>query len=271
MKAAILLLGVAFVVLVSGCTSTGSILADREAAERGALDALSEEPCETVQCGYREQTCPDGTVVQCQEQCARGLCQPCIVSCSRHQAPASAAPPVDLCAGILCPTKAYCADGSEVPCPSSCDTSTGICTKCEPDCSHVAAGPGTPPSARSPPAPAQPPSAPPAPPPAPPPSARISAISFAVPGEKDDPNLEWVELSGSGDLAGWTLSDRGDKNLYTFPAFTLSGSVRVHSGKGINSASALYWGRSISVWNNDGDTATLRDKSGATIDERSGP
>ena len=169
MKVALLLLSVAVVVLVAGCTSTGSF-ADREAAERAALDspALSEEPCETVECGYREQTCPDGTVVQCQEQCARGLCQPCTVSCSRHRAaPAPSGAEVDLCAGLRCPTKAYCSDGSEVPCPSSCDPATGICSKCTPDCSHVAARESAslpaspPPSTPS----AQPPGSPPAQPP----------------------------------------------------------------------------------------------------------
>jgi hypothetical protein len=40
-------------------------------------------------------------------------------------------------------------------------------------------------------------------------------------------------------------------------------SVILHTGKGTNTSSNLYWGRSWYVWNNTGDKATSRDSSGA--------
>ncbi len=68
-------------------------------------------------------------------------------------------------------------------------------------------------------------------------------------------------------LTGWTIADEGARNTYTFPVFVLDAgsNVTVHSGAGNETASDLYWGRSSPVWNNDGDTATLADASGAIV------
>lgn len=245
MKAALLL---ALLLAVSGCTTTGAAL-ERPEAE-------PPEPCEVVVCGRIQERCPDGTLVECQEQCSGGLCVPCTVSCVGHEDELAAAPATDLCAPVRCPSLGYCPDGSVAPCASRCDPESGICSVCVPECAAA--------QAVAAPAPLPTPAA------AAPPSVRITAISFKAAGEKEDPNLEWVELSGTGDLSGWTLSDAGT-NRYTFPPFALSGSVRVHSGKGTDTGTELYWGRTISVWNNDGDTAILKDASGALVDSRSGP
>lgn len=43
-------------------------------------------------------------------------------------------------------------------------------------------------------------------------------------------------------------------------------SVTLHTGKGTNTATNLYWGRSSYVWNNTGDTATLKNAAGTTED-----
>lgn len=65
-------------------------------------------------------------------------------------------------------------------------------------------------------------------------------------------------------MTGWTLQDAA-ATTYTFPTFTLpcGGIVKVHTDSGTNTATDLWWGRSSAVWNNSGDTATLRD--GATV------
>ncbi len=82
---------------------------------------------------------------------------------------------------------------------------------------------------------------------------------------------EWVSVANgepaAANLTGWTITDEGARNTYTFPAFTLdSGAdVTVHSGAGNDTATDLYWGRSSPVWNNDGDIATLADTSGAVV------
>ena len=100
----------------------------------------------------------------------------------------------------------------------------------------------------------------------------------------DKLNGEFVILENEGpekvSLSGWTLTDRtatGEKpHVYRFPpTFTLSPreKVYVHTGlgkdsfeKGDPSRWNLYWGRQSFVWNNEGDTATLFDAEGNTVD-----
>ncbi|MFB3763629.1 MAG: lamin tail domain-containing protein [Methanotrichaceae archaeon] len=81
----------------------------------------------------------------------------------------------------------------------------------------------------------------------------------------------WVEIAnegtGSMNLAGWTLMNT-ENQAYSFPAnFTLkTGSiVKVHSGKGDNTAADLF--NSTLVWNDKGDTATLKDATGKIVSE----
>ncbi|WP_214019537.1 MBL fold metallo-hydrolase [Methanoculleus sp.] len=68
-------------------------------------------------------------------------------------------------------------------------------------------------------------------------------------------------------LTGWTVTDEGTRNTYTFPVFTLDpgADVAVHSGVGNDTATDLYWGREAPVWNNDGDLATLADANGTVV------
>jgi hypothetical protein len=83
---------------------------------------------------------------------------------------------------------------------------------------------------------------------------------------------EWVELhntSGSSiRLTGWTLSD-AQGHTFTFPAYTIRpyGNVKVRTGPGTNTQYSLYWGRGWYVWNNTGDTATVRNRAAALIDQ----
>jgi hypothetical protein len=43
-------------------------------------------------------------------------------------------------------------------------------------------------------------------------------------------------------------------------------TVKIHTGKGTNTAYHRYWGRGWYVWNNTGDKATLRNKAGTVKD-----
>ena len=78
---------------------------------------------------------------------------------------------------------------------------------------------------------------------------------------------EWVEINNVGErtqeLTNWTLQDEQD-HAYTFPFFVLGseGVVTVHTGDGNDTNTDLYWGMAGSVWNNDGDVATLADETG---------
>jgi len=95
----------------------------------------------------------------------------------------------------------------------------------------------------------------------------ISNASFIAPSpEKENLNEEWVELTNLGgvdeDLTGWTLED-AQNHTYTFRSFTLNAGskVKLHTGKGDDSAEDLYWNKNTPVWNNSGDVATLKDAS----------
>ncbi|WP_276258690.1 lamin tail domain-containing protein [Haloglomus litoreum] len=92
--------------------------------------------------------------------------------------------------------------------------------------------------------------------------------------DNENLNDEYVTLENTGDtdlsLAGWTVSDEAGKT-YTFGDVTLAPGERVtlHTGSGTDGDGDLYWGREGAVWNNGGDTVTVRDDSGAVVAERS--
>jgi len=99
----------------------------------------------------------------------------------------------------------------------------------------------------------------------------ITNANFAATSpEKENLDEEWVEISnlGSADvsLAGWTLED-AQNHTYKFPDFSLkaSGAVKIHTGMGNDTTEDLFWNRSSSIWNNDGDVATLTDASGNMV------
>jgi len=102
---------------------------------------------------------------------------------------------------------------------------------------------------------------------------RITALHYDGPGcDRIAPNGEWVELTNEGDapvdLSGYTLKDEG-LHLYTFGAVVLApgATVRVYSGRGTDTATELHWGLAgEEVWDNDGDTAYLRDPAGMFVD-----
>jgi lamin tail-like protein len=70
-----------------------------------------------------------------------------------------------------------------------------------------------------------------------------------------------------GQLGGGTLSDR-DRHTYTFHhyLFAACATVRIHTGIGGDTRTDLYQGRRPYVWDNDADTAALRNEHGRTID-----
>ncbi len=99
----------------------------------------------------------------------------------------------------------------------------------------------------------------------------IKDASFIAPSpEKENLNGEWVGIANQGSsnqsLVKWVLEDK-DNHTYAFRDFTLkAGSlVKVHTGRGEDNLTDLYWGRSSPVWNNDGDIATLKDASGNVV------
>lgn len=82
---------------------------------------------------------------------------------------------------------------------------------------------------------------------------------------------EWVEITNRSpspvSLGGWKIEDEGGKHTYTFASYTLGSQATVilYTGKGMNTATELYWGSGNPIWNNDGDTASLYDNSGNPV------
>jgi hypothetical protein len=103
----------------------------------------------------------------------------------------------------------------------------------------------------------------------------ISEIFYNSPGpdhgSNQSLNAEWVKLRNRTghriSLSGWTLRDRAH-HVYHFVGYSLraNGTVRIHTGSGRDTQRNLFQNRGWYVWNNDGDTATLRGPAGNVRD-----
>jgi hypothetical protein len=111
-------------------------------------------------------------------------------------------------------------------------------------------------------------------------AATTSQIQFRLiyynsPGPDDGSNAslnaEYVTLKNVGTtaryLTGWTVEDLAG-HVYKFGSFRLGAGnkVRIHTGRGTNTSTDRYWGRSWYVWNNDGDKAKLHNAAGVWKD-----
>ncbi|MGW1675052.1 lamin tail domain-containing protein [Streptomyces sp. NPDC002324] len=106
----------------------------------------------------------------------------------------------------------------------------------------------------------------------------VSAVQYDSPGRDDRSNRslnkEWAELTNttrqSVNLDDWTLEDESG-HTYTFEHYRLASraTVRIHTGEGHDTRTDLYQDRRASVWNNDRDTATLRNDHGRFVDDES--
>ena len=107
------------------------------------------------------------------------------------------------------------------------------------------------------------------------PCVRIYRIYYNSPGKDDRSNkslnAEWIPLRNycgtSRALTNWRIKDvAGHK--YVFGTFRLGGGkyVKVHTGHGTNTATDRYWGSGNYIWNNDKDTAYLRNRFGNLVD-----
>jgi Lamin Tail Domain len=103
----------------------------------------------------------------------------------------------------------------------------------------------------------------------------IYRIYYNSPGTDTGSNTsldaEWIQLhnrcSTSRSLTNAKIKDAAGHS-YTFGSYTLGGGkyVKVHTGKGTDTATHRYQGRSWYVWNNDKDTAYLYNASGTRLD-----
>jgi micrococcal nuclease len=106
---------------------------------------------------------------------------------------------------------------------------------------------------------------------------KITSLEGNPPGDdRSDPTGEYIRIANVIDemveIRGFVLTDRYG-HRYTFPALSLKPgySVLLLSGRGIDLTDprkqiVLYWQSEGPIWNNDGDTATLRAPDGALVD-----
>lgn len=84
-------------------------------------------------------------------------------------------------------------------------------------------------------------------------------------------NAEWIRVKNFGTarrtLTGWVIRDASGK-AFKFPTFVLpaGGTVTLHTGRGTNTRTDLYWRQDNYVWNNSGDKAVLRNSAGTLVD-----
>lgn len=106
-------------------------------------------------------------------------------------------------------------------------------------------------------------------------SVHIQQVYYDSPGSDGGSNTslngEWVKIKNSTSstvsLKGWKIKDVTGYT-YTFGDVRIAAgsSKKVHTGKGTNTGTDKYWGRSWYVWNNTGDTAKLYKASGTKVD-----
>lgn len=101
---------------------------------------------------------------------------------------------------------------------------------------------------------------------------RVHADAEGADGE--NLNDEYVVLTNTGETAleldGWTVTDAAG-HRYAVPDDTrlaTGASLTIHTGSGDDAGGDRYWGASSPVWNNDGDTVTVRDADGTVVAER---
>lgn len=104
--------------------------------------------------------------------------------------------------------------------------------------------------------------------------ALVETHADAAGDDRENLDDEYLVFENDGEaplsLAGWTVTDEAGRT-YTFPDVVIEPGERIalHSGAGTDTETDLYWGASTPVWNNGGDTVTVRDDTGAVVLEES--
>ncbi len=103
--------------------------------------------------------------------------------------------------------------------------------------------------------------------------AAVTAIQWAGWDDGKEPNNEYVELQilarnmEEMPLSGFIIENNAGLR-YHFPADSALRPgipLRLHSGKGTNGGTDLYWGSAAPIWANDGDCAKLRRPDGSIL------
>ncbi|GIE86131.1 lamin tail domain-containing protein [Actinoplanes regularis] len=107
------------------------------------------------------------------------------------------------------------------------------------------------------------------------PNVRFTKVYYNSPGADTRTNAslnaEYVQVTNKSSKAvsvtGWTIKDVAGHTFKLSGSLAAGKTVTIHTGKGKNGTPAghSYWQSGNYIWNNTGDTATLRNKTGATV------
>ncbi|WP_433833063.1 lamin tail domain-containing protein [Actinoplanes sp. CA-015351] len=107
------------------------------------------------------------------------------------------------------------------------------------------------------------------------PVPRLDVAQYDSPGKDtrthESLNAEWVSLVNESAkpvaIKGWTIREQGGR-VYTFGTVTIAAKAKLwlHTGRGTDTATVKYWNSGNYLWNNTGDTATMRDPTGRVVD-----
>jgi competence protein ComEC len=99
----------------------------------------------------------------------------------------------------------------------------------------------------------------------------LSVFADAPGNDHRNTNGEYAVLENGAevdvDVAGWRLCDLA-RHCFRFPpgaVLRAGGRIVVHTGRGASDGVRFFMGSGSAVWNNDGDTATLYDRSGTVV------
>jgi len=105
-------------------------------------------------------------------------------------------------------------------------------------------------------------------------AGRLTLVTVHADAAGDDRNAlrdEYLVVANTGsetlDLSGWTVSDAAGAT-YTVPSgVTLApgATLTLRTGVGTDTDTDRYWGSARPVWNNDGDTVTVRTADGDVV------
>jgi Lamin Tail Domain len=106
------------------------------------------------------------------------------------------------------------------------------------------------------------------------PAVQITRVQYDSPGTDNRTNAslnaEWVQVKNTTraaiNMRGWTVRDAA-AHVYTFGSYSLGAGkvVLVRTGTGVN-GQHLYWRSGAYIWNNDRDSAYLRNAAGRAVD-----
>ncbi|MCU4800482.1 thermonuclease family protein [Halobacteria archaeon HArc-gm2] len=103
----------------------------------------------------------------------------------------------------------------------------------------------------------------------------VRVVADAPGDDNEHLNGEFVVLTNGDEkpweIGGWTVTDVADRE-YTFPAdarVPAEDSIRLYSGSGTDNETAYFWSSNGAIWNNDGDTVTVRNANGTVVAQES--